>query len=160
MEFCICHYTFYTRPLELLSVLKWSLKASKIQKYVALNFALEKFGLKLFYFDSTDNNCLFFILVPWTIIKIISFTYDIMIMTKYIIFLSGAKWHFRRKLLTPTFHNCLFNEYLKTAIREAIILTSCLEQNVGRPFDMVPYAKRAALDIICGELTITIGTVL
>lgn len=64
----------------------------------------------------------------------------------------GEKWHFRRKLLTPTFHSGLLEIYLKTTIREAEILISCLSKEVGKPeFDIVPYAKRATLDIICGE---------
>ncbi|KZC10045.1 PREDICTED: cytochrome P450 4c3-like [Dufourea novaeangliae] len=63
---------------------------------------------------------------------------------------TGDKWHFRRKLLTPTFHSGLLEVYLKTAIREATILISCLRKEVGKPsFDIVPYAKRATLDIIC-----------
>ncbi|XP_076749847.1 cytochrome P450 4c3 [Xylocopa sonorina] len=63
---------------------------------------------------------------------------------------SGEKWHFRRKLLTPTFHSDLLEVYLKTANREAEILISCLRKEVGKPsFDIVPYAKRATLDIIC-----------
>ncbi|KAF3422421.1 LOW QUALITY PROTEIN: hypothetical protein E2986_02542 [Frieseomelitta varia] len=63
---------------------------------------------------------------------------------------TGEKWHFRRKLLTPTFHSGLLEIYLKTTIREAQILVSCLSKEVGKPeFDIVPYAKRATLDIIC-----------
>ena len=63
---------------------------------------------------------------------------------------TGEKWHFRRKLLTPTFHSGLLEVYLKTAIKEAEILISCLNQEVDKPeFDIVPYAKRATLDIIC-----------
>lgn len=63
---------------------------------------------------------------------------------------TGEKWHSRRKLLTPTFHSGLLEVYLKTAIREGDILISCLRKEVGKPaFDIVPYAKRATLDIIC-----------
>ncbi|KAG7202822.1 hypothetical protein KM043_009979 [Ampulex compressa] len=63
---------------------------------------------------------------------------------------TGEKWHFRRKLLTPTFHSGLLEVYLKTAIREAAVLISCLEKEVGKTeFDIVPYAKRATLDVIC-----------
>lgn len=67
-------------------------------------------------------------------------------------FVAGEKWHSRRKLLTPTFHSGLLEVYLKTAIREGDILISCLRKEVGKPaFDIVPYAKRATLDIICGK---------
>ncbi|XP_029052237.1 cytochrome P450 4V2-like isoform X3 [Osmia bicornis bicornis] len=63
---------------------------------------------------------------------------------------TGEKWHFRRKLLTPTFHSGLLEVYLKTAIREAEVLISCLRKEIGKPaFDIVPYAKRATLDVIC-----------
>ncbi|XP_036140235.1 cytochrome P450 4c3 [Monomorium pharaonis] len=62
---------------------------------------------------------------------------------------TGEKWHFRRKLLTPTFHSNLLDAYLKTVKEETSILISCLEKEVGKWFDMVPYAKRATLDIIC-----------
>ncbi|KYQ52061.1 Cytochrome P450 4c3, partial [Trachymyrmex zeteki] len=62
---------------------------------------------------------------------------------------SGEKWHFRRKLLTPTFHSGLLETYLKTVKEETNVLISCLEKEVDKWFDIVPYAKRAALDIIC-----------
>ncbi|XP_076666746.1 cytochrome P450 4c3 [Andrena cerasifolii] len=63
---------------------------------------------------------------------------------------TGQKWHARRKLLTPTFHSGLLEVYLKTAIREGNIFISCLGKHAGQSaFDIVPYAKRATLDIIC-----------
>lgn len=62
---------------------------------------------------------------------------------------TGEKWHFRRKLLTPTFHSGLLEVYLKTVKEETSVLISCLEKETGKWFDVVPYAKRVALDIIC-----------
>ncbi|XP_033229180.1 cytochrome P450 4c3-like [Belonocnema kinseyi] len=63
---------------------------------------------------------------------------------------NGVKWHARRKLLSPTFHNELLKEYLKVAIKEVNVLTYCLQDEVGKAaFDIVPYTKRAALDVIC-----------
>ncbi|KAL0133141.1 hypothetical protein PUN28_000715 [Cardiocondyla obscurior] len=65
---------------------------------------------------------------------------------------NGEKWHFRRKLLTPSFHNSLLEIYLKNVKEETNVLISCLQKEAGKWFDVVPYAKRATLDIICGQL--------
>ncbi|KAK2580231.1 hypothetical protein KPH14_012487 [Odynerus spinipes] len=61
----------------------------------------------------------------------------------------GEKWHFRRKLLTSSFHSGLLEEYLRITTREARVMISCLEKEIGKSFDVVPYAKRASLDVIC-----------
>lgn len=61
----------------------------------------------------------------------------------------GEKWHFRRKLFTPSFHSGLLEEYFRIAKREASVMISCLGQEIGKSFDVVPYAKRATLDVIC-----------
>ncbi|XP_015120229.1 cytochrome P450 4c3 [Diachasma alloeum] len=62
----------------------------------------------------------------------------------------GESWHFRRKLVTPTFHSGLLLDYLKRTIREANIMVACLVNELDNDgFDIVPYAKRAALDLIC-----------
>ncbi|CAL1684549.1 unnamed protein product [Lasius platythorax] len=62
---------------------------------------------------------------------------------------TGEKWHFRRKLLTPTFHSGLLEAYFKTMKEETSVLISCLKKEVNQWFDVVPYVKRATLDIIC-----------
>ncbi|KAL6449002.1 hypothetical protein ACFW04_000609 [Cataglyphis niger] len=62
---------------------------------------------------------------------------------------TGDKWHFRRKLLTPSFHSGLLETYFKITKEEINVLISCLEKEVNKWFDVVPYAKRATLDIIC-----------
>lgn len=64
--------------------------------------------------------------------------------------LPGEKWHLRRKLLSPTFHSGLLEVYLKIVRDEITVLISCLRNEVDNCFDILPYAKRAALDIICG----------
>ncbi|KAK0182082.1 hypothetical protein PV327_000251 [Microctonus hyperodae] len=62
---------------------------------------------------------------------------------------TGDSWHFQRKLLTPTFHGGLQQAYLKSVIREASTMVTCLQGEIGKIFDIVPYAKRAAVDMIC-----------
>ncbi|EFN66739.1 Cytochrome P450 4g15 [Camponotus floridanus] len=61
---------------------------------------------------------------------------------------NGETWQFRRKLLTPTFHSGLLATYFKIAKEETNVLISCLEKESNK-FDVVPYLKRATLDIIC-----------
>ncbi|XP_014611194.1 PREDICTED: cytochrome P450 4c3-like [Polistes canadensis] len=63
---------------------------------------------------------------------------------------NGKRWHHRRKLLTPTFHySNLLEDYFSSAINEAKIMIDCLKGEIGKSVDIVPYAKRAALDVIC-----------
>ncbi|XP_011504291.1 PREDICTED: cytochrome P450 4c3-like [Ceratosolen solmsi marchali] len=63
---------------------------------------------------------------------------------------AGEKWHARRKLLTPIFHSELLKNYFQVSWKKANILVSCLRTEIGNPeFDIIPYAKRAALDVIC-----------
>ncbi|KHN86065.1 Cytochrome P450 4V2 [Toxocara canis] len=64
---------------------------------------------------------------------------------------SGDKWRIRRKMLTPTFHFTILNEFLATHNKEAQILIQQLQPHAdtGRSFDIFPFIKRCALDIIC-----------
>nr|ARN17934.1 cytochrome P450-11 [Cephus cinctus] len=63
---------------------------------------------------------------------------------------AGKKWYTRRKLITPSFHSGLLEQYLKNSIREADILVTKLRAEVNKNgFNIVPYAKLAALDVIC-----------
>ncbi|XP_043485630.1 cytochrome P450 4c3-like [Polistes fuscatus] len=62
---------------------------------------------------------------------------------------NGERWYHRRKLLTPTFHNGLLEDYFSSAINEVNIMIDCLKKEIGKSVDIVPYAKRATLDVIC-----------
>ncbi|TMS35142.1 hypothetical protein L596_002602 [Steinernema carpocapsae] len=64
---------------------------------------------------------------------------------------TGSKWHSRRKLLTPAFHFSILNSFLKVHDDESRILVNQLEKHAesGEEFDIFPYIKRCALDIIC-----------
>ncbi|XP_050530833.1 cytochrome P450 4C1-like [Daktulosphaira vitifoliae] len=63
---------------------------------------------------------------------------------------AGSKWHVRRKLLTPTFHFNILEEFLPPIVRQSKILVLKLQKELSRDsgFDMTPYAKMVALDII------------
>uniref|UniRef100_A0A1I7ZPR0 Cytochrome P450 n=1 Tax=Steinernema glaseri TaxID=37863 RepID=A0A1I7ZPR0_9BILA len=64
---------------------------------------------------------------------------------------TGAKWHSRRKLLTPAFHFSILHAFLKVHDSESKIMIDQLEKYAqsGEDFDIFPYIKRCALDIIC-----------
>lgn len=73
---------------------------------------------------------------------------------KSFLFLQGDKWRNRRKLLTPSFHSRVLDDFLEPLYREARFLADAkMAAHVGgAPFDIVPYAKLAALDVICGTI--------
>ena len=64
----------------------------------------------------------------------------------------GAKWHARRKLLTPAFHFRILEDFLQVMDQQANILVRKLSahaQQDSRPFDIFPLVTHCALDIIC-----------
>lgn len=62
----------------------------------------------------------------------------------------GSKWHTRRKLLTPTFHFNILEEFLPLIEKQGKTLVKMLRKEINNDtgFDIKPYAKLAALDII------------
>ena len=74
---------------------------------------------------------------------------------------TGSKWKVRRKMLTPSFHFRILNDFLQVFNEQAGILTSRLEGRLGDgTFDIFPYITLCTLDIICGgqskKLVITV----
>ncbi|KJH50797.1 hypothetical protein DICVIV_03046 [Dictyocaulus viviparus] len=57
-----------------------------------------------------------------------------------------------RKLLTPSFHFNVLNDFVIVYNNQAKTFIDQLENhaNVQAQFDIYPYVKRCALDIICG----------
>lgn len=63
---------------------------------------------------------------------------------------SGKKWHSRRKLLTPTFHFRILEQFVDVFNQKGSILEAKLGELVGRgAVDVRPYISRHALDVIC-----------
>ncbi|ELT89566.1 hypothetical protein CAPTEDRAFT_162759 [Capitella teleta] len=63
---------------------------------------------------------------------------------------TGSKWQTRRKMLTPTFHFRILNDFLQVFNEQAIIMADRLEEKVGKgKFDTFPFITHCALDIIC-----------
>jgi cytochrome P450 len=64
---------------------------------------------------------------------------------------NGAKWHTRRKLLTPTFHFKILQDFVGVMNEQARVLVNevFLKQDLSKPVNVAPLVTHAALDIIC-----------
>ncbi|XP_077790730.1 cytochrome P450 4V2-like [Podarcis muralis] len=63
---------------------------------------------------------------------------------------TGGKWRSRRKMLTPTFHFTILEDFLEVMNEQANILVQKLEKHVDKePFNCFFYITLCALDVIC-----------
>ncbi|XP_039315060.1 cytochrome P450 4C1 isoform X2 [Solenopsis invicta] len=66
---------------------------------------------------------------------------------------TGPQWFHDRKLIGPTFHFSILDQFAVVISEKAEILTKCLEKKIekdsGKAFDIFPFIVNAALDIIC-----------
>lgn len=67
-----------------------------------------------------------------------------------ILFNVGLKWQTRRKIITPSFKTEIIHEFLLLIENQCKILVKVLKKELSNKagFDIKPYAKMAALDII------------
>lgn len=72
----------------------------------------------------------------------------------YVVYVLGAKWHLRRKILTPTFNYIILQEFAKILIEESENMTKSLK-NTGSTVvkDLVPFISEHTLNAICGMIT-------
>jgi len=83
-----------------------------------------------------------------------SFDYELFVpwLGRGLLISNGAKWTFRRKLLTPSFHFKVLNDYAKVMQEKCKTFQECLFAAVEKNPDglnISPYISRLALDIIC-----------
>ena len=64
---------------------------------------------------------------------------------------NGAKWHDRRKLLTPAFHFKILRDFMSVMNEQARVLVDEIlpRQDLSKPVDACPLIVHCALDIIC-----------
>ncbi|RXG69178.1 cytochrome P450 4V2, partial [Armadillidium vulgare] len=63
-----------------------------------------------------------------------------------------SKWHQRRKMLTPTFHFKILEDYVEIFNQQSQIFVKNLQSNCdGKPFDIYPRIILCTLDIIMGK---------
>jgi len=66
---------------------------------------------------------------------------------------SGDDWRARRKLLTPSFHFNILEEFVDVFNRNGDILIEKLKSRVNEGvFDILEYMSLCTLDIICGKI--------
>ncbi|XP_073251504.1 cytochrome P450 4V2-like [Porites lutea] len=62
----------------------------------------------------------------------------------------GSKWKTRRRLITPTFHFRILNDFIQVFEEQAAILVKHLEKEANKGvFNIMPYITLCALDVIC-----------
>ncbi|KAG8179271.1 hypothetical protein JTE90_026735 [Oedothorax gibbosus] len=63
---------------------------------------------------------------------------------------SGAKWRYRRKLLSPSFHFTILDNFVPVFYEQSCVLVERLKGLCQEPFvDVVPLMTSCTLDIIC-----------
>ncbi|XP_018355885.1 PREDICTED: cytochrome P450 4C1-like isoform X1 [Trachymyrmex septentrionalis] len=66
---------------------------------------------------------------------------------------TGKQWFHDRKLIGPTFHFSILDQFAVVVFEKAEILTKCLQKEIkkdpGKAINIFPYIINAALDIIC-----------
>ncbi|XP_037382242.1 cytochrome P450 4V2-like isoform X1 [Talpa occidentalis] len=83
-----------------------------------------------------DKSYLYNFLEPWLGLGLLTST--------------GNKWHARRKMLTPTFHFTILENFLDVMNKQANILVNKLDRHVNQEaFNCFSYITLCALDIIC-----------
>jgi len=72
---------------------------------------------------------------------------------KYIfLFVSGDKWHTRRKILTPTFHFNILHQFIDILIEEGNRMTETLKDVKGTTEkELVSFLTEHTLNAICGK---------
>lgn len=68
---------------------------------------------------------------------------------------TGSKWHARRRLLTPTFHFKILDQFVPVFNRNVDIMVRKMarEAERGKAFNVSHYVHLCALDTICGGCT-------
>lgn len=73
-------------------------------------------------------------------------------MLHYLVFILGAKWHSRRKILTPAFHFNILQQFVGILIEEGNRMTQSLKDLNGTVVkDLMPFISKHTLNAICGK---------
>lgn len=65
---------------------------------------------------------------------------------------TGQKWFTRRKIITPTFHFKILEQFVEVFDKHSEIFVQNLSKLKGQRCDVFPKITLCALDVICGEI--------
>lgn len=68
---------------------------------------------------------------------------------------SGQKWFSRRKVITPTFHFKILEQFVEVFDKHSALFVNNLEKFKGQGCDVFPLIGLCALDIICGKVELS-----
>lgn len=63
----------------------------------------------------------------------------------------GKKWFQRRKIITPTFHFKILEDFYQVMHRQGQIFIRNIEKSEGQVIDVFRMVGLYALDVICGK---------
>lgn len=69
----------------------------------------------------------------------------------YISYFVDNKWRKQRKIITPTFHFKILEQFVDVFNDKGEILVKKLASQTGKVFDVNPFVTLYALDVICGK---------
>lgn len=65
---------------------------------------------------------------------------------------TGKKWHQRRRIITPTFHFKILEQFVDVMEKQGQVFVAKLKTLEGQHFDFFPQISLYALDVICGKM--------
>lgn len=69
--------------------------------------------------------------------------------------ISGQRWHTHRKLITPTFHFKILENFFDVFVEKSNKLVDLLKANSdGKSFNIYPLITNCTLDMICGKYSV------
>jgi len=71
---------------------------------------------------------------------------------------TGRKWHGRRKIITPTFHFKILEQFVEIFDQQSAVMVEQLQSRADgmTPINIFPVICLTALDIIAGEFAISL----
>lgn len=76
----------------------------------------------------------------------------ILMVSETLFFFTVDKWRKHRKILTPTFHFKILEDFMPVFNSNGVILTLVLQKKLGRDVNVMEHMSRLSLDIICGNV--------